>query len=64
MPKRIPRPQPAGRSAGFLRRMTHGALLAMSLKAAQLAAEEASTFRVFDRGLVDRLKSPLTRVHE
>jgi len=44
--------------------VTRGALLAVSLKAAQLAAEEATKFRMFDRQLVDRLKPPLTRYHE
>jgi hypothetical protein len=44
--------------------VTRGALLAVSLKAAQLAAEETTKFRMFDRQLVDRLKPPLTRYHE
>jgi len=54
----------AARAAKLLRRVTRGALLAVSLKAAQLAAEEATKFRMFDRQLVDRLKPPLTRYHE
>lgn len=52
------------RPAGIVRRMTHGALLVMGLKAAQLVAEESMMFRVFDPTLVDRLRTPLTRYHD
>ncbi len=44
--------------------MTHSALLAVSLKAAQFSGEEGLKQRMFDRGLLDRLKAPLTRYHE
>ncbi|MBS0664104.1 MAG: hypothetical protein JSR48_12630 [Verrucomicrobia bacterium] len=65
MPKsRAKTPHPPARPAGLVRRVTHGALLVMGLKAAQLAAEESTVFRVFDPNLVDRLKAPLTRYHD
>lgn len=56
--------RPPARPAGLVRRVTHGALLVMGLKAAQLVAEESMMFRVFDPTLVDRLKAPLTRYHD
>jgi hypothetical protein len=47
-----------------MRRVTHSALLAMSLKAAQFSGEGGLKQRMFDRGLLDRLTVPLTRYHE
>lgn len=66
MPSRkIPVPSPAPRrSVRIMRRVTHGALLAVGLKAAQLAGETNAVPRLFDRGLLDRLHAPLTRYHE
>jgi hypothetical protein len=74
MPKRKPHPtlipashagQPAPRKrSGLMRRVTHSALLAMSLKAAQFSGEDGLKQRIFDRGLLDRLTVPLTRYHE
>ena len=74
MPNRRPRstpvpPSPAsqpapGKRSGLWRRVTHSALLAVSLKAAQFSGEDGLKQRVFDRGLLDRLKVPLTRYHE
>lgn len=48
----------------FVRQVTRGALFAISLTAAQLALEESLVPRLFDRGLLDRLKAPLSRHHE
>ena len=57
---------PKKRKNGVLvRRLTQGALLAVTLAAARLDIEEMSEKkRLFDPGLLDRLRAPLTRYHE
>ena len=52
------------KKAKLLRQVARGALLAVSLTAVQFGAEEKLEQRMFDRGLLDRLKAPLTRYHE
>ena len=65
MPKsRAKVPRSPARPAGLVRRVTHGALLVVGLKAAQFVGEESTLFRVFDPTLVDRLRAPLTRYHD
>ena len=52
------------KKAKLLRHVARGALLAVSLTAGQFGMEEKLEQRMFDRGLLDRLKAPLTRYHE
>ena len=63
-PKVQVKPYPRIASLRLMGRLARGALVAMSLQAAQIAVEEAISHRLFDRSLVDRLKEPLTRYHE
>jgi len=49
----------------LVRQLTQGALLAVTLAAARLDGDEMSEKkRLFDPGLLDRLRAPLTRYHE
>lgn len=52
--------------AALARRVTQGTLLAMTIMTTQFDADESGEVRrrVFDAGLVDRLRAPLTRYHE
>lgn len=60
VPKRM-----KGKRRALVRRMTQGTLLAITLAAARLDIEEQSDKRrLFDIGLVDRLRAPITRIRE
>jgi hypothetical protein len=53
------------KSRVIVRRMAHGTLLAVTLAAAHVDVDEVSERkRLFDSGLLDRLKAPLTRYRE
>jgi predicted SnoaL-like aldol condensation-catalyzing enzyme len=59
-PKKI-----AAKSRRIVRRMAQGTLLAVTLAATQSDTEETpDKKRLFDAGLLDRLRAPLTRIHE
>ena len=53
------------KSRAIVRRVAQSTLLAVTLAAAQLDTEEAlEKKRLFDPGLLDRLRAPITRYHE
>jgi hypothetical protein len=53
------------KSRAIARRMAQGTLLAVTLATAQLDTEEMpERKRLFDPGLLDRLRAPITRYHE
>lgn len=55
----------ATKSRAIVRRVAQGTLLAVTLAATQADTEETpERKRLFDVGLVDRLRAPLTRIHE
>jgi hypothetical protein len=55
----------AGKKRSLVRRVAPGALLAMTLATAQIDGEDATKhFRLFDPGLLDRLRAPLTRFRD
>lgn len=49
---------------GAVRRAAKSALLAAALAIAQADDETTSKWRLFDPGLLDRLRAPVTRYHE
>ncbi len=49
----------------LVRRVAQGTLLAMTIVTARIDTEEVGEKkRLFDSGLIDRLRAPLTRYHE
>ena len=53
------------RKRALVRRVAQGTLMAMALAASQFDDEaSAEKRRLFDSGLIDRLRMPLTRYHE
>ena len=49
----------------LVRRVAQGTLLAMTIVTARIDTEEiGEKKRLFDSGLIDRLRAPLTRYHE
>ena len=55
----------ATKSRAIVRRVAQGTLLAVTLAATQSdRSETLERKRLFDAGLVDRLRAPLTRIHE
>ena len=54
-----------GKKHAIARRVAQSTLLAMALAASQFDDEaSAEKRRLFDSGLIDRLRMPLTRYHE
>ena len=55
----------AKKRSRLVRRVAHGALMAVSFTAMQFFMEDsAESKRLFDSRLVDSLRAPLTRYHE
>jgi hypothetical protein len=54
------------KSRALVRRVAQGTLLAVTLASAQIDSEESTPERkrLFDAGLLDRLRAPITRYHE